>query len=81
MVNGDTETLGLLLSDTSLLQLRESETSAQSDLGVVSDGGASDGRSERLQRSDTESESLSLSVLPSSVLSARLVEPGLDSAL
>lgn len=81
MVDGDAQTLGLLAADTSLLELRERETTTLADLGVVSDRRATDGRAKRLQRADTERECLLDTVLPTAVLAARLVEPGLDPAL
>jgi len=81
VVDDDTQTLGLLLGDTSLLQLGKSETSAEPDLGVVSLSGSSDSGSEKLERSDSESEGLLLTSDTPGVLSAGLVEPGLDTLL
>lgn len=81
MINNDTETLGGLSGDTGLLDLGEGETSTEPDLGVVSDRGGSDGGSEELKGSDTQGQGLGLSGDPSPVLSAGLVEPGLDPFL
>jgi hypothetical protein len=81
VVNDDTETLGLLPGDTSLLQLGESETTTEPDLGVVSDGRGTNGRTEELKRPDSESEGLLLTSNTPGVLSAWLVEPGLDPLL
>jgi len=81
VIDGDSESLSLLLSNTSSLELPESETSSLSDLGVVPDGGASDGGSESLEGSSSEGGGLGGSSLSSSRLSSRLVEPGLHSSL
>lgn len=81
VVDGDSKTLSLLLSDTGTLQLSEGESSTLSDLGVVSDGGASDRRSEGLERSDTKGGGLGLSCLSPAGLSSGLVKPGADSSL
>lgn len=81
MINNDTQTLGGLSGDTGLLDLGEGETSTEPDLGVVSDRGGSDGGSEELKGSDTQGQGLGLSGDPSPVLSAGLVEPGLDPFL
>jgi hypothetical protein len=81
VINDDSQTLGLLSGDTGLLDLGQGESSTETDLGVVSDRGGSDGGSEELEGSDTQGEGLGLSGYPSPVLSAGLVEPGLDPFL
>ncbi len=81
MVDNDTETLSLLLPDTSLLDLAQGETTTESNFGVVSDGWASNGRSEELERSNTEGECLGLTGDSSTELASWLVEPGLDPLL
>lgn len=81
VVDGNSKTLSLLLSDTGTLQLSEGESSTLSDLGVVSDGGASDRRSEGLERSDTKGGGLGLSCLSPAGLASGLVKPGADSSL
>jgi hypothetical protein len=81
VVNDDTQALGLLPRDTGLLQLGESETSTEPNLGVVSLGGGTDGRSEQLEGSDSEGQGLLLTSDTPGVLSAGLVEPGLDTLL
>lgn len=81
VIDGDSKSLRLLLSNTGSLELSEGETSSLSDLGVVPDGGASDGGSESLEGSGSEGGGLGGSGLSSSRLSSRLVEPGLHSSL
>ena len=81
VVNDDTQTLGLLPGDTGLLQLGEGEPSAEPDLGVVSLSRGTDSRSEQLEGSDSEGQSLLLTSDTPGVLSAGLVEPGLDTLL
>lgn len=81
VVDDDTQTLGLLPGDTGLLQLGEGETSTEPDLSVVSLGRSSDGRSEQLKGSNSEVQGLLLTSDTPGVLSAGLVEPGLDTLL
>jgi len=81
VVDDDTQTLCLLSGNTGLLDLGQGESSTETDLGVVSDRRGSDGGSEELEGSDTEVQGLGLSGDPSPVLSAGLVEPGLDPFL
>ncbi len=81
VINHDSQTLRLLSRDSSLFDLAQSETTTDSSLGVVSNGRASDGRTEELKRSNTESECFLFTGSPSSVFTSGLVEPGLDSAL
>jgi hypothetical protein len=81
VVDDDTQTLGLLPGDTGLLQLGEGETSTEPDLGVVSLGRGSNGRSEQLEGSNSEVQGLLLTSDTPGVLSAGLVEPGLDTLL
>ena len=81
MVNRDSESLGLLLSDSGGLELSEGESSTLSDLGVVSDGRASDRGSEGLEGSGSEGGGLGGSGLSSPGLSSGLVKPGLHSSL
>ena len=81
VVDDDTQTLGLLPGDAGLLQLGEGETSTEPDLGVVSLGGGTNGRSEQLKGSNSEVQGLLLTSDTPGVLSAGLVEPGLDTLL
>lgn len=81
MVDRDTKTLSLLSTDTGGLKLSVGETSTLTDLGVVSDGGASDGGSEGLERSGSEGGGLGGSGSTTAGLLAGLVEPGLHSSL
>lgn len=81
VVDWDSDRPGLLLSDTSSLELLERETSSGSDLGVVLDGGASYSWSERLKRSKSQDSSLLGSVVTTTRLGSGLVEPNLDSSL
>lgn len=81
VVDDDADAEGLLLADTSLLDLRDGESTTGTDLGVVPDGGAADSRAEELKRAGSEVEGLLLAVHPPPVLAAGLVEPRLDAAL
>ncbi len=81
MVNGIPTERGVLLAKTGSLDLLNGETTARADLGVVSEGGASDGGAERLNGAETELGSLGLTSSASSLLGTGLVEPDLDPAL
>lgn len=81
VVDDDTETLGLLSGNTSLLQLRKGESTTEPDLGVVTDRRGTDGGAEQLKGSDSEVESLLLTGNTPGVLATGLVEPGLDTLL
>ena len=81
VVNWDSNRSCLLGTDTSCLDFLKGEASSFTQLGVVLECRASDGRSERLQRSGSERGSLCLSCIASALLSTGLVEPNLDSSL
>ena len=81
MVHNDTNTTGLLLANTSLLELSEGETTALADFPVVSDGLATDGGAEELKGTDAKLGSLGLTGVAAAELAAGLVEPGADTAL
>jgi len=81
VVNGDTDGASVLLAQTGSLDLLNGETTAGSDLGVVSEGGASDGGAEGLNGSETELGSLGLTSSASPLLGTGLVEPDLDPTL
>lgn len=81
MVDRDSKALGLLLADTSTLQLAKGEAATLTDLGVVADGGAADRGAEGLEGADTKGRGLGLARLTPAGLAAGLVEPGADAAL
>ena len=81
VVDHDTNTTSLLAANTSLLQLSQCETTALSDLSVVTNGLSSDGRSEKSEGANTEASSLLLASLAAAKLTTRLVEPCADAQL
>jgi hypothetical protein len=81
VVNGNTNGSSVVSGDTGSLELLKRETSASSDLSVVSDSGGSDNRSEKIQRSGSDSSGLLGSCKSSRRLLAGLVKVGLDPLL
>ena len=81
VVNGDTDRAGVLLAEAGLLDLLNGETTAGADLGVVSEGRASDSGAEGLDGAQAELGSLGLTRSASPLLGTGLVEPDLDPTL
>ena len=75
MVNNDTNSAGLLATDSSLLQLSKSETAAFPDLAVVTNGLSTDSGAEEVKRADTKASGLLLAGLATANLAAGLVKP------
>ena len=81
MVNNNSNTTSLLPSDTSLLELGESESTTLTDLAVVADGLATDGGTKEREGADTESGGLGLAGIASAQFTPWLVEPSANTAL
>lgn len=81
VVNGNSQSAGLLSSNTGLLELSKSESTSLADLDVVSDGGRTDGRAEKLERTHTELGGLGGASLAAAEFAPGLVEPGAHAAL
>lgn len=81
VVDGDTDGAGVLLAEAGSLDLLDGEATAGADLGVVSEGGASDSGAERLNGAQAELGSLGLTGSASPLLGTGLVEPDLDPTL
>ena len=75
VVNNDTNSAGLLATDSSLLQLSKSETAAFPDLAVVTNGLSTDSGAEEVKRADTKASGLLLAGLATANLAAGLVKP------
>lgn len=81
MVHHDSDTTGLLLSNSSFLELSKGESTALTDLAVVANGLGTDGGAEEGERADTESSSLGLAGCASAELASWLVKPCANTAL
>lgn len=81
MIHDDTNTPSLLLSNTSLLELGEGESTALADFPVVSDGLSTDGGAEERERANTESGGLGFAGLATAELASGLVKPGANPEL
>lgn len=81
MVNHYANTTSLLLSNTRLLELSESEATALAEFSVVADGLATDGGSQESEWANTERGGLSLAGIATAELAAGLIEPSANSAL
>jgi hypothetical protein len=81
VINHNSNTSGLLPSNTSLLELRKSKSTAFTNFAVVADGLSTDGGAEEVERADAKGSSLGLAGCPSAELAAGLVEPGAHTAL
>lgn len=81
VVDDDTDTTSLLLSDSGLLELSESESTSLPQLAVVSHGLSTNGWAERCDGADTESSRLGLAGCATTELASWLIEPGANSAL
>lgn len=82
VVDGNTNGPGFLLGDTSGLELLKGKTTASTDLDVVLDGRAPDsGAKETVNGTRGSGSSLLDAVQATTLLPARLVEPGADPAL
>lgn len=81
VVNNDSDTPGLLLSDTSLLKLSERESATFAEFSVVAHSLATDCRAKQRQWSDAEGSSLSFAGIASAELASWLVEPGAYATL
>lgn len=81
VVEGDTDGARVLLAETGSLDLLNGETTSGADLGVVSQGGASDSGAEGLDGAQAKLGSLGLTRSASPLLGTGLVEPDLDPTL
>lgn len=81
MVDDDADTTRLLLANTSLLELSQSEAAALADFPVVAHGLPTDCGAEEREGANTEFGGLRLASLAATELAAGLVEPGADTAL
>lgn len=81
VVNNNANTSGLLLADTSILQLGEGETTAFTDFPVVSDSLGTDSGAEEGKGTDAKGSSLGLAGCATTKLAAGLVKPGADTGL
>lgn len=81
VVHRDADRKGLDLADTSGLELLNREATALTQLGVVLQGLATDGRAQRLQRAHAQSSSLGGTSIATALLTAGLVEPHTHPAL
>lgn len=81
MVNDDTESLGLLAPNASLLQLAMCEATAFTDFGVVSHGLCADGGAEELEWLDAQCGRLGDTGSSAAELAPWLVKPCLDAPL
>lgn len=81
VVDGDADGASVLLAEAGSLDLLDGEATAGADLGVVSEGGASDSGAERLDGAQAELGSLGLTSSASPLLGTGLVEPDLDPTL
>lgn len=81
VVNGDADGAGLQAADTGGLDLLEGKALALTQLCVVLERRAADGRAQRLQGARAELGSLGGTGIASALLGAGLVKPDLDTAL
>lgn len=81
VVDHDTNALGLLPSNSGLLQFGEGESTALTNFAVVADGLGADGGAEERKGADTKGSGLGLASIATAELAAGLVEPGADTAL
>lgn len=81
MINDDTNPSCFLLSNPSVLELCQCESTAFTDFAVVSHGLATNGGAEESERSNSQSSGFGFSGVTSAELSSWLIEPGADPAL
>lgn len=81
MVNNDTDTSCLLFSDTRLLQLCKSKSTALTNFAVVADSLAADGGAKEREGSNTQGCGLGLARITSTEFPSWLIKPGANPAL
>ena len=81
MVNNDTQPLGLLAPDASLLELGECESTALTDLGVIPHGLGTDSGAEEGERTNAKCGSFGDTGISSAEFAAGLVKPCAYAAL